>query len=163
MPEPLCLPSIAQKPVLPDPLGNCQLTCYACSTIHPGLSVIVPIDGEAVAIQARLRMCRGQHTALYKHMLLSSLSLPVRNPRQVCLHAGRLQAASEAFGLFFASGALHVQLHAAASAIAFMTKYADRVNFPQPVLAPQKPAWLRGAVAVLAGVDSLPSAQENPD
>ena len=123
----------------------------------------MPIDGAAVGIQARLRMCLGQQTALYKHMLLSSLSVVVRDPRWVCLHAGRLQAASEAFGLFFASGALHVQLHAAASAIAFMTKHADRVNFPKPVLAPQKPAWLRGVVAVLAGVDSLPLAQENSD
>ncbi|CAL5229982.1 g13414 [Coccomyxa viridis] len=63
---------------------------------------------------------------------------------------GKLQAASEAFGLFFASGALHVQLHAAASAVAFMTKYADRVPFPKPAIAPQNPVWLRTAVALLA-------------
>lgn len=77
------------------------------------------------------------------------------------MYAGKLQAASEAFGLFFASGAFHVQLHAAASAVAFMSKYADRVPFPKPVLAPQKPVWLRTSIALLAGVGPLAPPRNN--
>lgn len=79
--------------------------------------------------------------------------LPQSEVTLLCMHAGKLQAASEAFGLFFASGALHVQLHAAASTTMFMTKYVERVPFPKPVLAPQRPAWLRALIAVLAGAD----------
>jgi hypothetical protein len=79
------------------------------------------------------------------------------------MHAGKLQAMSEAFGLFFASGAFHVQLHAAASSVAFMTKYADRVPFAKPVLAPQRLAWVRGLIATLAGIESLPVTQETSD
>ena len=79
------------------------------------------------------------------------------------MHAGKLQAMSEAFGLFFASGAFHVQLHAAASAVAFMTLYADRVPFAKPVLAPQRPAWIRRLIAILAGVESLPVLEETSD
>ena len=78
-------------------------------------------------------------------------------------HAGKLQAASEAFGLFFASGALHVQLHSTAAAVAFMTKYADRLVFPKPVFAPEKPACLRSLIASLAGVETLPAVTDTSD
>ena len=76
---------------------------------------------------------------------------------------GKLQATSEAFGLFFASGALHVQLHSTAAAMAFMTKYADRLVFPKPAFAPEKPACLRSLIATLAGVESLPAVPDTSD
>ena len=84
-------------------------------------------------------------------------------PGCVLWHAGKLQATSEAFGLFFASGALHVQLHSTAAAMAFMTKYADRLVFPKPALVPEKPACLRSLIVALAGVESLPAVTDTSD
>lgn len=68
----------------------------------------------------------------------------------ILLSAGKLQALAEVFGLFFGSSCLLVQLHSMAAAIAFMTKYAERIPFIAPVLMPER-QWMRCLIEAFAG------------
>ena len=70
--------------------------------------------------------------------------------------AGKIQAAADAFGLFFGAGALLVQLHALCAAIVFMSRHAERVPFPSPVLLPSGRPRLAWLITFLAGSKGAP-------